>query len=145
MDPQALNEVSFTVPIAAGIRPQARLLVHYTSPEGEVVADSINLNINRAFENKVSIHKSRSTGNHLYSDEEPPIFRRVSNHIMRFNINADSPEGSPWTLVMTQMATIEINNLSVICILSVIMSVMRYFNSPSARVLIEKTIYRVRE
>ena len=34
--------------------PEARLLVYYTSPEGEVVADSITVKVNEAFENEVS-------------------------------------------------------------------------------------------
>lgn len=55
--PQTLHEVNFTVPITAGISPEAQLLMHYTSPEGEVVADSISLKINKAFENKASIYK----------------------------------------------------------------------------------------
>ena len=54
VDPQALHEASFTVTITPGMSPEARLLVYYTSPEGEVVADSITVKVNEAFENEVS-------------------------------------------------------------------------------------------
>ncbi|KAJ8029030.1 Murinoglobulin-1 [Holothuria leucospilota] len=60
-DPQELQEAVFSVKITASLSPVARLVVYYISPEGEVVADSVELKVNEAFENEVSLD---------FSDEE---------------------------------------------------------------------------
>ncbi|PIK61577.1 putative pregnancy zone protein, partial [Apostichopus japonicus] len=58
VDPQALQEATFLVRITPGLSPEARLLVYYTSPEGEIIADSVTIKVNEAFENEVHLEFS---------------------------------------------------------------------------------------
>lgn len=49
----------FSIRITPQMAPNARIVVYYVRPDGEIVTDSISFDAEGAFENKVSINLTR--------------------------------------------------------------------------------------
>lgn len=48
------TEITFEVAITAAMAPSARMLVYYVRSNGEIVADSVQFNVEGIFENQVA-------------------------------------------------------------------------------------------